>query len=135
MEQVRGHEAQGIKLVVFDWAGTLVDHGSIAPVRALVTVFERAGVTVTKNHVRASQGLGKRSQIEHILRVPEVLRSFQAAHGRSPTAADIDQLFDAYVPAQLAAIRRRSELIEDAGSVVSYLREQRIAIATTTGYF
>lgn len=131
----RGEEAQGIKLVVFDWAGTLIDHGSIAPVRALVTVFERAGVTVTNQHVRASQGLGKRSQIEHILRIPEVLRSYQAAHGHSPTPAAIDQLFDNYVPSQLAAIRRRSELIEGALDSFKYLREERIAIATTTGYF
>ena len=35
-----------IRAVVFDWAGTIVDHGSCAPVKAFLEVFKRNGVTV-----------------------------------------------------------------------------------------
>jgi phosphonoacetaldehyde hydrolase len=92
-------------------------------------------VRVSESQVRAFHGLDKREQIEQLLRVPEVLRSFQVARGRAPDRADVDALYAASVPAQLDAIRRRSELIEGARASVEELRERRIAVATTTGYF
>jgi phosphonoacetaldehyde hydrolase len=125
----------GIKLVVFDWAGTLIDHGSVAPVHAILTVFARAGMSVTKAQVRSAMGLRKRDLIETLLRIPAVLRSFEATHRRSPTGRDVDELYDAYVPAQLAAIRESDELIDGALTSLAVLREERIAVATTTGYF
>lgn len=36
-----------LSTVIFDWAGTVVDHGSRAPVAALQDVFVGAGVPVT----------------------------------------------------------------------------------------
>ena len=35
-----------LKAVIFDWAGTIVDHGSVAPVHAFIEVFKRAGVKI-----------------------------------------------------------------------------------------
>jgi phosphonoacetaldehyde hydrolase len=128
-------KTSSIKLVVFDWAGTLIDHGAVAPVETLVALFESAGVTVSPAQVRSAMGLGKREQIESVLRVPVVLRSFQAAHGRVPTHADVDALYASYMPAQLGAIQRRSELIAGALPSLNYLRARRIAVATNTGYF
>jgi beta-phosphoglucomutase-like phosphatase (HAD superfamily) len=37
-----------IKAVVFDWAGTMIDHGCRAPVVALQSVFAEAGVRSAK---------------------------------------------------------------------------------------
>jgi phosphonoacetaldehyde hydrolase len=125
----------GIKLVVFDWAGTLIDHGSMAPVQAMVALFESAGIAVTAAQVRSAMGLGKREHIQTILQIPAVLRAFQAVHGRTPTPTDIDALFASYMPAQLGAIRRHSQLIPGALSSIQWLRERRIAVATNTGYF
>lgn len=43
----RNRAPQGtVKAVIFDWAGTIVDHGSIAPVLAFVEVFKRHGVEI-----------------------------------------------------------------------------------------
>jgi phosphonoacetaldehyde hydrolase len=126
---------QGVKLVVFDWAGTLIDHGSMAPVRAIASVFEHAGMHVSEERVRAFHGLDKREHIEQLLRVPEVLRSFHAVRGRAPSSADVEALYAAYVPAQLDAIRRSSKLIHGARECVELLRDRRVAAATSTGYF
>jgi phosphonoacetaldehyde hydrolase len=125
----------GIKLVVFDWAGTLIDHGSMAPVAAIQQVFDSAGMSVTKAQIRTAMGLRKRDLIESLLRVPAILRRFEALHGRSPRAADSDELYAAYVPAQLAALRQHRELIDGALASIASLREERIAVATSTGYF
>lgn len=45
---------------MLDWAGTIVDFGSRAPVAALECVFAAAGVPVTVAEVRESMGLAKR---------------------------------------------------------------------------
>lgn len=127
--------ASGIKLVVFDWAGTLIDHGSVAPVQAIQSVFQGAGMKVTKPQVRDLMGLCKRELIENLLRVPSVLRDFECAHGHAPTTTDVDVLYDAYKPAQLTAIRDKCQLIDGALASFAGLREQQIAIATTSCYF
>ena len=36
-----------VKAVVFDWAGTMVDFGSFAPMKSFVAAFEAFGVDVT----------------------------------------------------------------------------------------
>ena len=41
-----------IKLVVFDWAGTTIDHGCLAPAGAFVTSFATKGVSVTLAEAR-----------------------------------------------------------------------------------
>ena len=37
-----------IEAVIFDWAGTTVDFGSLSPVGAFMEAFRRAGVEVTE---------------------------------------------------------------------------------------
>jgi phosphonoacetaldehyde hydrolase len=128
-------DSVGIKLVVFDWAGTLIDHGSLAPVHAMVTVFGEAGITVSAAHVRSSMGTGKREHIETILRIPEILRRFRVLHRRTPNESDVNALYATYMPAQLEAIRRRAGLIDGAITSIAYLREHHVAVATSTGYF
>jgi phosphonoacetaldehyde hydrolase len=125
----------GIKLVVFDWAGTLIDHGSVAPVQAVQTAFASACLEVSRAQIRGLMGLSKRDLIESLLRIPSVQRSFEAVRGRSSNAADVDELYAAYMPAQLEAIRTKSTVIQGALASFAGLREQNIAIATVARYF
>ena len=70
-----------VKAVIFDWAGTIVDHGSIAPVLAFVEVFKRNGVAIDVATARGPMGTNKRDHITAILRVPAVAAAWAAAHG------------------------------------------------------
>jgi phosphonoacetaldehyde hydrolase len=121
-------------LVVFDWTGTLIDHGGVAPVRAMMATFGHNGVALTSGQARSGIGLRKREHIESILRIPDVLRKFRGVHGRAPGRDDIDALLTAYLPEELNAIRRYGQLIDGAAASVDVLRKRGIAIATTTGY-
>jgi len=120
----------GTKLVIFDWAGTLIDHGCFAPVLALQSAFETVGLTVSKAQVRSLLGLRTQDLIASLLRIPSVSRSFEGQFARKPDAADVDRLYAAYIPAQLASIERCSALIDGAFASFASLREQGIAIAT-----
>ena len=57
-----------LEAVIFDWAGTTVDHGSLAPVRVLVQMFAAHGVPISNAQARRDMGLLKRDHIDRILR-------------------------------------------------------------------
>ncbi|MGB6552046.1 MAG: hypothetical protein WBE78_01055, partial [Candidatus Binataceae bacterium] len=61
-----------VKAVIFDWAGTTVDHGSLAPVRVLQQVFARRGVTVSEEDARRDMGVLKKDHLRKILLEPGV---------------------------------------------------------------
>ena len=52
---------QHVKSVVFDWAGTMVDHGSLAPMGVFVEAFRRFGVEITIDEARGPMGMAKRA--------------------------------------------------------------------------
>ena len=45
-------QASHLKAVVFDWAGTMVDHGSLAPMGVFVDAFRQFGVTAQGGRLR-----------------------------------------------------------------------------------
>lgn len=123
-----------LKAVVFDWAGTIVDFGSVAPVDAFVEAFSRFGVDLTRDEARAPMGLGKRDHILALAAMPRVAEAWQVAHGRPFEPADADRVFTVFEPANALSARRRARLIPGVVDVAARLRERGIAIGTNTGY-
>ena len=54
----------GLVAVLFDWAGTMIDFGSRAPVIAMENVLAHANVPVDEVTIRRYMGMAKR---EHVL--------------------------------------------------------------------
>jgi len=123
-----------VRLVVCDWAGTLIDHGCCAPVVALRAVFARHGVYVTDEQIRSSMGFEPRAHIEAMLGHPDICDQWQDAHDCAPSSGDVDRLYREFVPAQLRALAEHSRLIEGVDRALGFLRRRGIALATTTGY-
>lgn len=63
-----------IECVVFDWAGTTVDFGSLSPVSAFREAFRAYGVEVTEAETRAPMGMLKIDHIRTMLAMPDVPR-------------------------------------------------------------
>jgi len=120
--------------VIFDWAGTTVDHGSRAPVATLQEVFEEAGLPITVEEARLSMGIAKRDHIASILALPRVSPEWERAHGSKPGEADVDRLYASFVPKQLACLARYSDVIPGVPSAVEQLRARGLKIGSTTGY-
>jgi len=59
-----------VRAVILDWAGTTVDHGSIAPILALQSLFAQHGITLSTEDARRDMGLLKRDHIRAILALP-----------------------------------------------------------------
>ena len=116
--------------VVFDWAGTLVDHGSRAPVATMQRVFAKAGVPVTAAEVRISMGIAKLDHIRSILRIPRVAAEFGTGSMEEHALA----LYREFVPMQLECLGEYSDLIAGVAETAEGLRSRGIAIGSTTGY-
>jgi phosphonoacetaldehyde hydrolase len=123
-----------LQAIIFDWAGTLADHGSRAPVSALLHIFSAAGVPITIAEARQSMGLAKKTHIEKILTIPRVRDAWNAAHGTPPSASDRDQLYAQFIPQQLACLESHSDLIDGVPALATRLRARGFKIGTTTGY-
>jgi len=123
-----------ISMAIFDWAGTVLDFGCIAPVRAFQEAFENAGLTITEAEARAPMGAAKREHIALILGDAEVQRRWQETKGRASTEADIDALYADFLMIDRVNTAKYSELIPGTLVVMTELRTQGIRIGSTTGY-
>ena len=70
-----------VKAVVLDWAGTMVDFGCMAPVRALIEVFGEEGFALTDAEARADMGKAKIDHLRAILAAPAVAARWKEAKG------------------------------------------------------
>jgi phosphonoacetaldehyde hydrolase len=120
--------------VILDWAGTIADHGSRAPVSALLDVFTAAGVSITIAEARLSMGLAKKSHIRCILKLPRVREAWLNLHGRLPAPGDVDNLYAEFIPRQIECLKQHSDLIDGVPEAAGRMRSRGFKIGTTTGY-
>jgi|SRR5579872_265240 len=120
--------------IILDWAGTIVDHGSCAPVAAIQQVFAAAGIPVTTEEAREPMGLAKRAHIHRLLEMPRISGEWSRVHGRAPSESDVDALYAAFVPKQLEVLPEHSELIAGTPDAARRMRARGLKIGTTTGY-
>jgi phosphonoacetaldehyde hydrolase len=117
-----------------DWAGTTVDFGSLAPARTLQILFSRARITLTESETRRDMGLPKKDHIRGILSIPRVRDAWQQLHGRTPSEADVDELYRAFIPLQFSCLAEYSTLIPGVVEAVRGFRQRGLKIGATTGY-
>ncbi len=123
-----------LRAVLFDWAGTTVDHGCFAPVAVFVAIFAERGIAVTDAEARAPMGMFKRDHIRAMLDMPSIAGQWRERFGRSATEADIDALYADAIPRQIDAIGQHARLIDGTAQAVERLRAWGMAIGSCTGY-
>ncbi len=126
----------GLKLAVFDWAGTMVDFGCLAPSLVFVEGFKLRGVDITVEQAREPMGLMKKDHIRAVTQMPEVAAKWRDVHGREPTEDDVADMYEKdFKRLQLQCIADYSDLIPGALQAVEDLRSRGMKIGATTGYF
>ncbi|WP_276121483.1 phosphonoacetaldehyde hydrolase [Pararhizobium qamdonense] len=123
-----------IEAVIFDWAGTLVDFGSRAPMGAFIEAFASLGVTILLEEARAPMGRAKRDHIEAILTQPRVAEAWASVYGKAPDQAAIDLVYETFLPLNIASAASHSAAIPGAADALMALRERGLKIGSTTGY-
>src|SRR5262245_5908610 len=123
-----------IRLIVFDWAGTLVDHGCRAPLRAFVEAFAAAGLPITEEVARRPMGAHKRDHVREILESPEVAARVRAELRREPGEALIAEIYEDFSKRLMAVLAVHAVPIPGAVETLRWLRERGIRTGSTTGY-
>ncbi|MBI5950042.1 MAG: phosphonoacetaldehyde hydrolase [Chloroflexi bacterium] len=123
-----------VQAVILDWAGTTVDFGSFAPTAVFIRLFESQGVAITATDARSGMGLMKKDHLRTILSRPSVAEAWKVAHGSYASEADIDNLFENFVPMQIDVLKEYAEPIPGCLEAIDELRESNIKIGSTTGY-
>jgi phosphonoacetaldehyde hydrolase len=123
-----------IKAVVFDWAGTVIDFGSFAPMDVFVEAFARFGIDVSIPDAREPMGRPKWDHIEAMMSQPRIRAAWEAKHGHVPTREDIQAVYDVFVPLNEEVVHRYADLVPGTVETVTELRRRGVKIGSTTGY-
>jgi phosphonoacetaldehyde hydrolase len=123
-----------LKAIMLDWAGTTMDYGCYAPAVAFVEAFKRKGVPISVEEARLPMGAHKKVHIRKITQIEAVRQRWIAAHTRPPTEADVDAIFQDFVPLQLACLGDYADLIPGTLEAVADFRRRGLKIGSTTGY-
>lgn len=126
--------SQALTAVVFDWAGTILDFGSCAPMGAFVRLFEKYGITISIEEARGPMGMAKWDHIHALGHLPSVQQQWQARYGRAFHRADVDELYEVFTPMNAAVVADFADFIPGAVETVNALRAQGLKIGSTTGY-
>lgn len=125
---------KSIKAVIFDWAGTMIDFGCMAPVNAFISAFEEKNIQITLSEAREPMGLAKRDHVKAILNGERVKNEWNKIYNSPPTDEDIDAIYHIVTPKMMLEIENNSEPIEGIIEIIEKLKSQGIKIGSTTGY-
>lgn len=123
-----------IEAVIFDWAGTTVDFGCMAPVEAFAQSFKEYGITVTKEEIRKPMGMLKIDHIRAMLSMPRIYDEFSRLYGRCYDEGDVEKIYKVFHKHLMASISKHTLVKPYVLQTVKELRKAGIKIGSTTGY-
>lgn len=123
-----------IRGIVFDWAGTMVDFGCMAPARVFAEIFRSVGIEVTEAEARGPMGQAKIDHIRSMLAYPRLQNLWVERFGRASTELDVQDLYETFLPLQKKILADHSDVIPGVVQAIQWCRSQGIAIGSTTGY-
>lgn len=126
--------AKHFDMVVFDWAGTMVDFGSRAPVLALMEAFASLGVPVDEAEARRDMGRAKADHVRAMFEQPRIGAAWREAQGAAPDAVAVDKVMAALQAPMIRLAGETATLVPGAAETVAGLRAQGLKIASCTGY-
>ncbi|MCL2653028.1 MAG: 2-aminoethylphosphonate--pyruvate transaminase [Propionibacteriaceae bacterium] len=113
-----------IKAVIFDWAGTTVDYGCMAPVKGFIDAFKSIGFQITEEMAREPMGIAK---LDHT-------RAIAAMLPEPITERQILEAYRVFEETILADIKQYCDVLPHVVDAVASLRQQGIGIGSDTGY-
>jgi phosphonoacetaldehyde hydrolase len=128
------HYRGPLRAAIFDWAGTVVDYGSRAPVMAVMETFRQFDVPLSEDEARAPMGMAKRDHLRAILDMPRVAQAWRTVHGRPADDASLDALYAAFLAGQKGVLLEHSQVIPGCLAALDHCRRKGMKLGSSTGY-
>ena len=123
-----------LEAVIFDWAGTTIDYGSLAPVKCFIEAFAKHGVGISAAEARAPMGLQKFDHARAIAGAPQVRERFTERWGRAATEEDVRSIYETFEKLLMETVGEYTDIKDGVIKTVAELRRRGIKIGATTGY-
>ncbi|MBB5393409.1 MULTISPECIES: phosphonoacetaldehyde hydrolase [unclassified Herbaspirillum] len=126
--------AIALEAVIFDWAGTLVDFGSLAPTQIFVDAFKSFDIDITLQQARGPMGLSKWQHIRTLLDDADIAGQWQRYTGHAPSDKNVDAIYARFMPMQIAKVGEYSQPINGAAQMLAWLRGRGLKVGSCSGY-
>lgn len=123
-----------IQLMVFDWAGTTIDYGCIAPLAVFENIFKNKGIILTREEILKPMGMGKRDHIKTLLQTESAKKQWNEKYKRDWNEADLNEMFGQFNEELLKTLSDYCEPIAGVLKTMAILRAEGLHIGSTTGY-
>ncbi|MCE5330145.1 phosphonoacetaldehyde hydrolase, partial [bacterium] len=123
-----------INAVIFDWSGTTVDYGCMAPALAFERIFKDYEIDISMKEIRSFMGLSKKDHIKKILEMDKVSKQWENKYKRKPDVSDLESLYRAFEHNLFSILAKYSKPIEGVAELVKNLKDKGLKIGSTTGY-
>lgn len=123
-----------IELVIFDWAGTTVDYGSMAPVTVFKNIFEKENIFLDNDQINEFMGLEKKDHIRSLLKTPEINEMWLTEKGKPWDDLNVDMLYLNFEKELGELVGEYSVPIKGVIETVEQLRCTGVKIGSSTGY-
>mgnify|MGYP000847066000 CR=1 FL=1 len=120
--------------IIFDWAGTTVDYGSFAPVKAFIEAFEAFGITPSLEEVRKPMGMLKIDHVRTMMTMDRINRLWIEKHGVKWTEKDVLKVYELSEKKILEIVSNFAYPKPYVVDTVRKIRELGLKIGSTTGY-
>lgn len=125
---------ENIQLVIFDWAGTTVDYGCIAPLDVFQKVFADKQIDLSLEEVCKPMGMGKKDHIRTLLQTENATKQWFEVYGRNWNEDDVEELFQNFNQTLLKNLHQYCKPIDGVLETIDVLRKCGVKIGSTTGY-
>jgi phosphonoacetaldehyde hydrolase len=123
-----------VAAVVFDWAGTMIDFGCLAPICALQAAFAEEGLPITEAQARKDMGRAKLDHVAALLADPDISAAWSSRFGASPGPEEIRLIYARLEPLMRTEAAAHSQLIAGAAELAAWLGGEGVKIGSSTGY-
>lgn len=123
-----------VKAVILDWSGTTSDAYVIAPAVVFVEVFKKQGVEISMLEARGPMGLRKDLHIKMLTEDTVIRERWKSIKGQYPTDIDVANMFEDFVPAQVACLPQYSELLPGIAEVTQKMQKDGLKLGVSTGF-
>jgi phosphonoacetaldehyde hydrolase len=123
-----------VKGIIFDWAGTVVDYGCMAPTKVFIEVFRDKGIDVSMAEARGPMGIAKKDHVRALLELESVKEQWMNLRSRLPGDDDLDELYDQLEPKLAAIVDRFAEVIPGVVEFCDDMKREGVKLGSTTGY-
>lgn len=124
-----------IEALILDWAGTVVDFGSVAPTSIFVEAFQQAyDFEISLAEARAPMGMGKWDHIKTLGQLPEVDARWRAQFGGPMTNDTVDEIYRTFMPLQKAKVAEFAAPIDGVLETINYAKANGVKIGSCSGY-